>query len=194
MSPLLASLLLAVPVQAEPVTLLIQTPNSPKLPSTTKEEALGMLRQAVEATFQKRLEENGYRPTFLAATDGYDRPIRKEEAQRLVADGYPRVAILRIERWDQRNLSHSQMLDNPNRPKSETKVHLKFWFTADGAVDPERKLDGFAGGPYFGTTDRWETSGSPDAKAYNIRLANRQRLDAIAAATWDAIKAQYPKH
>lgn len=190
MSPLLATLLF---VQAEPVNLLIQTPNPPRLVDTTKDEALGIFRQGVEATFQKRLEENGYRPTFIPPTDGLDRPIRAEEAKKLAAAGYSRVVVLRLEKWDQKNLSHSAMLSNPNRPKSEMKLQAKFWFVADGAVDPERKVEGMAGGPYFGTTDRWETSGSPDAKAYNIRLVNKQRVEAIAAAAWEAIKMQFPK-
>jgi hypothetical protein len=190
MIPLLATLLF---VQAEPVNLLIQTPNGPKLVNTSKEEAMGLFRQGVEATLQKRLEENGYRPTFVAPTEGLDRPIRTEEAKKLAAMGYGRAFVLRLEKWDQKNLSHSQMLENPNRPKSETKLQAKLWYVADGAVDPERKVEGQAGGPYFGTTDRWETSGSPDAKNYNIRLVNKQRIDAIAAAAWDAIKMQFPK-
>ena len=180
-------------VQAEPVNLLIQTPNLPKLANTSKEEALSMFRTNLEGAFTKRLEENGYRPTFIPPTDGLDRPIRTEEAKKLASLGFARTVVLRLEKWDQKNISHSQMLENPNRPKSETKLQVKFWFVADGAVDPERKLEGFAGGPYFGTTDRWDTSGSPDAKSYNIRLVNKQRLDAIAAAAWDAIKSQFPK-
>lgn len=190
MISLLATLAL---VQAEPVNLLIQTPNVPKLVDTAKDEASAMFRTALEGAFTKRLEENGYRPTFVAPTEGLDRPIRTEEAKKLASLGYARTVVLRLEKWDQKNLSHSQMLENPNRPKSETKLQGKLWFVADGAVNPERKLEGFAGGPYFGTTDRWETSGSPDAKAYNIRLVNKQRLDAIAAAAWDAVKTQFPK-
>lgn len=190
MSLLLATLLF---VQAEPVNLLIQTPNIPKLVDTTKEEAQDLFRQGVEATLQKRFEENGYRPTFIPPTDGLDRPIRTEEAKKLAAAGFGRAVVLRIEKWDQKNLSHSQMLANPNRPKSETKVQAKFWFVADGAVDPERKVEGIAGGAYFGTTDKYDMSGSPDAKAYSIRLTNRQRIEAIANAAWDAIKMQYPK-
>jgi hypothetical protein len=193
MSPLLAAVLLAPPLPVEPVTLLIQTPNAPKLPETTKDEAAGWLRETLEKTIRARLEENGYAPTFLPAENGLDRPIRREEAQRLASQGQSRVTVLRLERWDQKNISHADMIANPNRPKSETKVQLRMWFVADGAVDPDRKLEGSAGGAYFGTTDRSELGGSPQAKMASIRLTNQRRLDAIAAATWSAIRFQFPK-
>jgi hypothetical protein len=160
--------------------VIVQIPNIPKLPETTREEAQELLHGAIRETLGRRFEAAGY-ALSLRFDGGKTPPTNDGEA-----------TVIRIEKIDQRNRSNSEILDNPGGPKSLTKVTGKMWLVRDGKANGPTKIEGTAGGGYFGTTDRYELGGGPAEKTRSIRLTNQKRLEAIAEATWQAIRLQFP--
>lgn len=169
---------------AQPVVLWVQIPNPPKYPDSTPVESRDLLFAAVEKQLTGRLTPIGYEPS-LVLDEG---PAPKTGSTRS-SDGY----VIRLEKWNHRNRSYQEILDNPNAPKSETSLELRLWPVVAGVVDRDQKLKSKAGGAYFGTTDKSNMSGPPDAKALAIKLVNKQRMEAIALATWEAVRFNFPE-
>jgi len=112
-----------------------------------------------------------------------DASIRKEisKVHTLTEDGERwKIEIIKIV---QKNRDPSDILNSPGKAGSRTEVQILF--TRPGKAD--EKLNGEAGGSFFGTTDRWEMSGGPDDKARMIRVVAKQRAEAIGKAVWNAV-------
>lgn len=107
--------------------------------------------------------------------------------------GGERCFLVRLDKWKQKNYSPEEILNNPNKKQSETTVEVKLWRfdPAFASLFPPGKQDlvGTAFEGYFGTTNRSEMSGSPDAKTLEIQNVDKKRMQAIADAVWDAIHA-----
>jgi hypothetical protein len=109
-----------------------------------------------------------------------------------IGKGVDRVVVIRVDKWSQKNRSANEIFNSPNKSQSQTDVEVKYWSydPRTNALTPSGKSDlkGTAGSVYFGTTDKSNMMGSPDAKAVEVRNVNRKRMQAIGSATWDALK------
>ncbi len=105
-----------------------------------------------------------------------------------------RFVLIRLDKWKQKNRSSEEILLSPNRAASKTAVEVRMWTydpkTTTLIVPGRQVLTGMAGAGFFGTTNRGDMQGSPDARALEIRNNGRKRMQAIAAAVWDALKVQ----
>jgi hypothetical protein len=117
-----------------------------------------------------------------------------KSAWQAIADqsGADHIALIHIEKWTQKNRSAEEITSSPNRGASETKVEIRMW-TYDpktGEISPpgRDKMTGVANSVYFGTTDKSDMQGGPDARALEVKNVNKKRMRAIGDAVFDAIK------
>jgi len=120
--------------------------------------------------------------------------LARDRLYRRVADGAVKAGHIiagqgtslsvRLLKVVQKNRDRRELIDNPGGPMSWTDVEIE---AVIGGGSP-RKLKGRAGGTYFGTTDRYELQGHPDAKTLEIRKMNEERADAIGRAVWAALQ------
>ena len=119
--------------------------------------------------------------------------LAKDRLYRRVAEGAVKAGhiiagngagiVLKLAKVTQKNRDRRELLDNPGGPMSWTDVEIEV-SVGGGST---RKLKGRSGGTYFGTTDRYELQGHPEAKNLEIRKMNEERADAIGRAVWNAL-------
>lgn len=189
---MLATLALAVALQAPTTAVIVQVEGRPQFAEMTRDEA----RSALVSAVRKVLEDNLTKAKVPVVTAGAEPTnFDRQEFERIaITAGAQRIVVVRLLKWNQRNRSMEEIGADPNRGGSQTSVEVRFWKYERAmealTVPDSNALKGSAKGPFFGTTDRSDMSGPPDAKTLEIRNTNRQRMAAIGRATWSAIQPQ----
>ena len=144
----------------------------PKLAELAKEEAVDFTKAQGQIGFVNEAKKNGAEVTFDAAsTSPY---------------------VITVESIDQRNRDRADILSNPTKGASLTKVEITLEQPGLDGKPMKEKIQGEAEAGYFGTTEMRNLSGSPEAKYYAIDLVNRDRARAVGKAVYNAVKGRLP--
>lgn len=204
---MIASFLVGVALLApEPQICIawIEAPKDYRLATYGPAESRDILAEGVEEIIllglkKERIEAEGYRFIRNAALIQHIEfrslksrtiPVWKQVAEQTNA---PILIAIDIIKLSQRNHAPSHSINKPNSAASETKVEFVvslFDKKSESLVKfgENDHLRSEFGGPYFGTTDKYELHGDPTAVAAMIRQENVKRVNAIGNAVWNGTK------
>lgn len=170
--------------------------------SWTKEES----KQNLSETIQKAVSLQLHRAGSQMVDPGDVEDALKKLSSQVVAEHKPSdfealdaelkadyLVLIELDRVGQSNRSAAEIASDISKSAGQTKVEVRAFVYSKSAhmlvAAGDSVLKGWAKGQFFGTTDPYELSGSPEDKAIFIRLENKRRMDAIAKAIWAGAKS-----
>lgn len=199
-------LLAALVLQSGAPELTIAYVSTPKVKfdGWEQEESTANLQLTIEQTVLSQLAKKGVNAEgskfidLLAREERIDLSSSKnrnlESYARLGTQANsPRLMIIEVNSFQQKNTSPADLLNNPNKKGSQTEVQVRFELfdiksSSLSKFGNQRKLEGKFAAGYFGTTKRTDLSGDPSGVATMIRLTNTKKMEAIGLAVWAAIE------